>query len=97
MVLDKYEANNRWRSDPFESGAAINLAADTAFSSISTQGAPATRGLWVGGAGNVKVDLMGGGTVTFTGVLAGTLLQIRASKIYSTTNGTTASNLVALW
>lgn len=59
-----------------------------------------TRGLYVGGTGNVKVDLIGEqnvGTdaVTFTDVAAGTLLPIRCSKVYKT--GTTATSMLALW
>jgi hypothetical protein len=56
---------------------------------------PATRGLWVGGAGNVKVDCIGGGTVTFNTVAAGTWLKVAAVKVYAT--GTTATNIVALY
>lgn len=70
---------------------AINLSNDTALS-------PATQRIWVGGTGNVKVDTVGGQTgVVYTAVQAGTYLTVRATKIYSTANGTTASNLVAEW
>jgi hypothetical protein len=50
--------------------------------------------LWVGGAGSVKVDMIETGTVTFTGVRAGTLLPIGVKRIWST--GTTATNILAL-
>ena len=50
---------------------------------------PATRGLWVGGAGTVKIDAVGGGTVTFTAVAAGTWLKVAAKRVYST--GTSAT------
>lgn len=53
------------------------------------------RMLWVGGAGNVKVDTVGGDTVTFSTVAAGTRLPIQAKKVYST--GTTATLMVALY
>lgn len=69
--------------------AAITLSGDTAF-------APPTQRIWVGGAGNVKVDTVGGQTgVVYTAVPAGSYLTIRATKVYSTSNGTTATNLVA--
>lgn len=55
----------------------------------------ATRGIWVGGAGAVKVVLTGGDTVTLSGVTAGTLLPIRAKQVLST--GTTATLLVGLY
>ncbi len=53
------------------------------------------KALWVGGAGTVKVITGGDETVTFTGVLAGTLLPIRCKRVFST--GTSASNIVAMW
>jgi hypothetical protein len=54
-----------------------------------------TRGVYVGTAGNIAVDMVSGGTVTFFNVLAGTLLPIQVDRIYAT--GTTATNLVALY
>lgn len=54
-----------------------------------------TRALYVGVAGDVKVDMYGSGTVTFVGVSAGSLLPVRVDRVYST--GTTAASIVALW
>lgn len=54
-----------------------------------------TRGIWVGGAGNISVEMVDTGTVVFSGVQAGTILPLRVSRVNSTS--TTASNLVALW
>lgn len=54
-----------------------------------------TRAVWVGGAGDLKVDFVGGGTVTITGVPAGTLLPIQIIRAYST--GSTATAVVALF
>ena len=51
------------------------------------------RRLWIGGAGNVKINTAAGNAVTYTGVLAGTYLGIRASRVFAT--GTTATNIVA--
>jgi hypothetical protein len=53
-----------------------------------------SRGLWVGGAGNVSVIMASGATVTFSGIVAGTLLPIRVSRVRSTS--TTASLMLAL-
>lgn len=53
------------------------------------------RALYVGGAGNVKVTTTGGSTVTFTGVVAGSVLPVRARRVFAT--GTTATGIVALW
>lgn len=54
-----------------------------------------TRMLWVGGAGNVKIDTVGGETVTFSSVAAGTRLPIQAKRVYST--GTTATLMIAMY
>lgn len=54
-----------------------------------------TRALWIGGAGNVVLIDANGNTTTFTGVLAGTLLPVRASRVEAT--NTTATLIVALW
>jgi len=54
-----------------------------------------TRGVYVGVGGNVTVEMVSGGIVTFVGVLAGTLLPIQVDRIYAT--GTTATSLVALY
>lgn len=57
--------------------------------------ADTSRALYIGGAGDVKVDMLGSGTVTFVGVAAGTVLPLRADRVYAT--GTTATSIVALW
>jgi len=75
-------------------GPADNAAAVTP--SDGSDLANAARALFVGGAGAVKVDMVGGTTaVTLTGVVAGSVLPIRVSRVYST--GTTATNIVALY
>lgn len=54
-----------------------------------------TRGLYIGGAGNIKVDTAAGTTVTLNNAAAGSVLPIRVKKVYAT--GTTATNIVALY
>jgi hypothetical protein len=55
----------------------------------------ATRALYVGGDGDLVVEMMGDGAeVTFPGVLGGTVLPIRVVKVKA---ATTATNVVALW
>jgi hypothetical protein len=51
--------------------------------------------LYVGGAGNLRVDTIGGDDVTFTGVLAGSFIPVQVTRVYAT--GTTATSIVALW
>jgi hypothetical protein len=55
----------------------------------------ATRALWVGGAGDVKVTTLGGDTVILVGVTAGSLIPIRVSRVFSTS--TTATSIVGLY
>lgn len=60
-----------------------------------------TRGLYIGVAGDVTVNMLNGtsatniGTVTFTAVPAGTILPIACWRVKS--SGTTATNITALW
>jgi hypothetical protein len=54
-----------------------------------------TRWLYVGGSGNIVVNMADGTTVTLLGIAAGSLLPIRVSRVKST--NTTATGIVALW
>lgn len=68
----------------------------TIYSSSSQAGLGNTGAfLYVGGTGNVSVVTIGGDTITFNGVPAGTTLPIQALKLRST--GTTATLINALW
>ena len=51
--------------------------------------------LYIGGFGDLRVETVGGDTVTFVGVLGGTFFPVQVSRVYAT--GTTATNIVALW
>lgn len=54
-----------------------------------------TRGLYVGVSGDVKVDLVGGTTVTFVNLAAGVIHPIRARRVYAT--GTDATSIVGVY
>lgn len=54
-----------------------------------------TKGVYVGGAGNLEVIMLGGETVVFSAVPAGTVLPIRATHVKDA--NTTATLIVALW
>lgn len=75
---------------PYTRAVAVNLASDTTLPATS-------RGIFVGGAGNLALTTQGGDSVTLTGVTAGTIYAIQAKVVKSTANGTTATNIVALW
>jgi len=63
-----------------------NDSADLAF---------ATRAIYIGGGGNLRVEMQGNATpVTFAGVVGGTILPIRVARVFVT--GTTATSLVSL-
>jgi hypothetical protein len=53
-----------------------------------------TRAIYVGSAGNLRVQMVSGQTVTFENVLAGAVYPIRAARVMAT--ATTATGLVAL-
>lgn len=61
----------------------------------STDLAHPTRGIYVGGTGNLSVILRGGDTVTFQNLVAGIIHPIQASRIRST--GTTATGIIAVY
>ena len=73
---------------PIENGFAVTPA-------DGADQAQVCRAIWIGGSGDLKVTTRGGDTFTLVGVPAGTLLPLRATRIWST--GTTATNLVALY
>ncbi len=55
----------------------------------------ATKGLYVGVSGNVKVDMANGTTVTFTGLASGIIHPLSVKRIYST--GTTGTSIIAVY
>lgn len=89
MAADIFENNSQSLDGPAWNAAAVtpNDSADLA---------QTARALYIGGAGDVKVDMAStGSAVTFAGCLAGTILPIRVERVYST--DTTATNIVAMW
>jgi hypothetical protein len=85
-------------ADPFDTHS-DSLPAPARNGAVVTPGASplasVTKGVYVGGAGNLNVTLAGGQTVLFSGIPAGTILPIRCTHILSTS--TTATLIVALW
>jgi hypothetical protein len=76
--------------DPPSKATTITLTNDTAL-------AAGCRGVYVGTAGNLKVDMrMGEAGVVFANLPVGKH-GMEISKIYSTANGTSASNILALY
>lgn len=73
---------------------ALNFAAITKHDSTDFVGFM-TRGIYVGGAGDVVAVDKDNNPVTFSSVPAGTTLPIRCRRVNSTS--TTATNMVALY
>ena len=53
------------------------------------------RALYITGAGNVSVNLLGGGTAVLTGLAAGQILPVGVTRVLSTS--TTATGIQALY
>ena len=51
--------------------------------------------IYVGVGGNVKVTTAQGTAITFTGVLAGSVIPVQVMRVWST--GTTATNMVGIF
>lgn len=57
---------------------------------------PVTRGLYIGGSGDVVVHMERSGTsLTFAGAQAGSVIPIQVDRVLAT--GTTATGIVALY
>lgn len=82
----RYENHDSKLNDPAGAAAAVTPSNTTVL--------PETRGLYVGGTGDVAVVMRSGDAVTFRSVQAGTLIPIRVRQVRAT--GTTASGIVAL-
>lgn len=52
------------------------------------------RAIWVGGAGDVAVEMIDGTNGVLSGIPAGTLMPVRVRKVLAT--GTTATGIVGL-
>jgi hypothetical protein len=72
---------------PFRKGVAVVKSDATVL--------PGTSGLYVGGAGDVAVRWVDGGTTTISAVPVGSVLDISVDQVLST--GTTATLILALY
>lgn len=89
MAVDPYRAAPRSIANPAEKAFAITPTDDVLLEDYP-------RGLWVGGAGDISLKLIGDDTaVTFAGVVAGSLLPLRVKEVRAT--GTTATNIVGVY
>ena len=75
-------------SNPAENAAAVTPNDSADLSNTA-------RALYVGGGGNVKVTTAGGDTVTFVGIVAGSIIPVRVVRVFS--GSTTATNIVSIY
>jgi hypothetical protein len=87
-MTDVYENYAPGLTSPADNAAELTPSDSTNLTTFS-------RALWVGGAGNLCVTMIGGQTVTFSNVAAGTFLPIRVKRVLAT--GTTATLIDAVW
>jgi hypothetical protein len=99
LTLDPTNLATGAKQDTGNSSLALAEPASHAAAIAPADGADlanaAIKGIYVGVSGDVKVDLVAGGSgITFKAAPVG-LLRIQAKRVYAT--GTTATNLVALY
>lgn len=86
-MADKFDNHETSLDSPAQFAAEITPA--------DSDLATTARALYVGGAGDVVVYMVGSTTaITFAGVAAGTILPIRVDQVRA---ATTATDIVALW
>jgi hypothetical protein len=88
-MSDPYASHESGLTSPARNAAAVTPS-DT--ENLTTS----VRALYIGGgSGVLKVDTVGGQTVTFAGVPVGFVLPVSVQRVYVT--GTTATNIVGIW
>ena len=86
MATDLFENFPLAFTMPYNDGFAITKSDDNELAQV-------TRGIYVGGTGNISLVTERGNTIVLKGVLTGTILNIRAVKVLA---ATTATDLVGL-
>lgn len=87
-MTDEFASYREGLSDPADNAAAVtpNDSAD-----LTTT----ARALYIGVGGDLKVTLIGSGTITFQSYPSGQWLPCRVSRVFA--SGTTATGIVAVW
>jgi hypothetical protein len=86
-VTQVANTGNPRASDPAHYAAAVTPSDTVDLAAASTA-------IFIGGGGNLRVTMLGGGIVTFAGLSVG-WHPIRVTRVWSTS--TTATNIVAVW
>lgn len=86
--MDVFKDHTSSLTAPARRGATVTPSDDEPLAQV-------TRAIYVGGAGDVAVEMADGDSVVFVGLTGGTLLPVRAARILAT--GTSAGAILALW
>ena len=87
-MADTFDTLSPGLESPADNAAAVTPDDNTDLGFVS-------RGLYIGGSGDISIITNGGQTITFVGVPTGVILPVRATRVRAT--GTTATNIVAMW
>lgn len=90
MAHDRFGVDYQALSQPVREAVSVDLTNDTSFTDYP-------RGVYVGVTGDLKVDLLDSANKTFKNIAAGIIHPIRVKKIYSTGNGTSATDILVLY
>lgn len=94
-----YTPGNKQQSEfqgyPVTPSDSTNLQHRTTSVSAGALAYEASTAIYVAGAGNVNVNLSGGGTAVLTGLSAGEIVRVNATRILATS--TTATGIFALY
>lgn len=85
---------SNFRVDSSAEGVVSVTPSDTVSITLPS-GQTFTKGLYVGGAGNISVLMADGSSATFTSVAAGSLLPLSVKRVNSTS--TTATSMIAVY
>ena len=86
-MADLFELFKTGLSSPCDSATEITPSDSVDLTSAS-------RAVYIGGVGDLKVTTVQGDTVTFKSLIPGSVLPVRVVRIFAT--GTTATNIVAI-
>ena len=87
-MIDTFKTHGRSLTSPPEDAGEIVPADAGALTH-------ATRAIYVGTPGNVRLLMLSGATVTLAGVPAGSFLPLRVRQVLA--SGTTAADIVGFW
>lgn len=90
-------ATNKYPSSSYLGASSMSFPAEHAEAvtpSDSTDLVVVSRALYIGSGGNIAVVMASGAAVTFVGLVTGSILPVRVSRVKSTS--TTATSIVAI-